>query len=113
MATRENPICGPMEAYLWSRGSLFRSILAHISHSYKPPLEDLFTQAIDVALGAVGEGAAGVPARRATGSLGRERERRGIVKLEFGWVCYAPIQNCIAIGLRLLQRGHVTALGED
>src|SRR5918992_4873939 len=48
-----------------------------------------------------------------TDSLCRERERRGIVKLDFGWVCFAPIQNCIAIGLRLLQRGHVTALGED
>src|SRR5215208_4571940 len=27
-----------MEAYLWGRGSLFRSILALISHSNKPPL---------------------------------------------------------------------------
>jgi hypothetical protein len=34
-----------------------------ISHFYKPPLEDLFTQAIAVALGAVGEGAVDVPAR--------------------------------------------------
>src|SRR5688572_8565458 len=37
----------------------------------------------------------------------------GIVKLEFGWVCCAPFQNGISIGLRLLQGGHVTALGED
>ena len=27
-----------MEAYLWGRGSLLRSILDHISHSNKPPL---------------------------------------------------------------------------
>src|SRR5215218_3090402 len=27
-----------MEAYLWGRGSLFRSILALISHSNKPPV---------------------------------------------------------------------------
>jgi hypothetical protein len=29
-----------MEAYLCGRGSLFRSILGHISHSNKPPLPD-------------------------------------------------------------------------
>ena len=28
-------------------------------------------------------------------------------------MCCTPVQNCIAIRLRLLQRGHVTALGED
>jgi hypothetical protein len=34
-----------MEVYLWSPASLFRSILAHISHSNKPPLEwNLHTQ---------------------------------------------------------------------
>jgi hypothetical protein len=27
-----------MEAYLWDRASLLRSILAHISHSNKPPI---------------------------------------------------------------------------
>src|SRR5688500_18947337 len=38
MATRESLICGPMEAYLWGRAGLLRSILVHISHSNKPPL---------------------------------------------------------------------------
>src|SRR5215217_1009198 len=34
----ESLICGRMEAYLWGRASLFRSILAYISHSNKPPI---------------------------------------------------------------------------
>jgi hypothetical protein len=37
-ATRDRLMCGRMEAYLWGLASLFRSILAHISHSNKPPL---------------------------------------------------------------------------
>jgi hypothetical protein len=120
LLSERRPNCDLGEPYLLTNGSLFmeprslfRSILVYISHSYKPPLEDLFTQAIAVALGEVGEGAVDVPARLTSDSLCRERERRGIVKLVFGLVCYAPIQNCIAIGQRLLQRGHVTALGED
>ena len=36
-----------MEAYLGRRGSLFRSILAHISHSNKPPLEPSLEKAIN------------------------------------------------------------------
>jgi hypothetical protein len=39
MATRESLVCGRMEAYLRSRASLFRLILAHISYSNKPPVE--------------------------------------------------------------------------
>jgi hypothetical protein len=38
MGTRESLICGRMEAYLRRRRSLFRSILAHISYSNKPPV---------------------------------------------------------------------------
>ena len=38
ITTRESLICGRKEAYLWGRARPFRSILAYISNSNKPPL---------------------------------------------------------------------------